>query len=60
MTDVLGFQEYTEKLQQMPKIRILDLFQKRYLHSVIVSIFPFHYSGLYLKLWSIMLISFLD
>ena len=43
MTDVLGFQEYTEKLQQMPKIRLLDLFQKRYLHSVIVSIFPSHY-----------------
>lgn len=31
-------QEYTEKLQQMPKIRILDLFQKRYLHSVIIGV----------------------
>ncbi|RVW55682.1 Sugar transporter ERD6-like 16 [Vitis vinifera] len=38
MTDVLGFQEYTEKLQQMPKIRLLDLFQKRYLHSVIIGV----------------------
>eukprot|EP00261_Vitis_vinifera_P034359 XP_019075602.1 PREDICTED: sugar transporter ERD6-like 7 isoform X3 [Vitis vinifera] len=31
-------QEYTEKLQQMPQIRILDLFQKRYLHSVIIGV----------------------
>lgn len=31
-------QEYTEKLQQMPKIRLLDLFQKRYLHSVIIAV----------------------
>ncbi|CBI26145.3 sugar transporter ERD6-like 7 isoform X1 [Vitis vinifera] len=31
-------QEYTEKLQQMPKIRLLDLFQKRYLHSVIIGV----------------------
>ncbi|XP_019075604.1 sugar transporter ERD6-like 16 isoform X3 [Vitis vinifera] len=30
--------EYTEKLQQMPQIRILDLFQKRYLHSVIIGV----------------------